>query len=108
MKAGILPTDAEFGVEDEEIYGPSPHSSFLASFLSIDSFFPGTFITPDGTATKTPSQKGHYGKFYSNLVSAINGEKQCVVKPQEAADVVRMVELIGESNRLGIILDVAQ
>lgn len=85
-----------------------PHSSFLASFLSIDSFFPGTFITPDGTATKTPSQKGHYGKFYSNLVSAINGEKQCVVKPQEAADVVRMVELIGESNRLGIILDVAQ
>lgn len=106
MKAGILPTAAEFGVEDEEIHGISLPTHLPVSRQLTD--IPGTFITPDGTATKTPSQKGNYGKFYSNLVSAINGEKQCVVKPKEAADMVRVVELIGESNRLGIILDVAQ
>ncbi|RPB16726.1 NAD(P)-binding protein [Morchella conica CCBAS932] len=88
LKGGLLPTAAEFGVEDESIHG--------------------TFITPDGTATKTPSQKGNYGKFYSNLVSAINGEKQLVVKPQEAADVIRLIELLGESNRQGKVLAVSR
>lgn len=96
------------GLKTKKFMVSLPLHRFQLVSRRLTLFFPGTFITPDGTATKTPSQKGHYGKFYSNLVSAIKGEKQCVVKPREAADVVRMVELIGESNRLGIILDVAQ
>lgn len=50
---------------------------------------------------RLPSQPGSYPAFYSNLVAALRGEAELEVKPEQARDVVRAIELSIESDLHG-------
>ncbi|MCC5913763.1 MAG: Gfo/Idh/MocA family oxidoreductase [Balneolaceae bacterium] len=78
----------KFGVEEAERYG---------ELITVES---GKVIRK-----KVPSQKGEYGEFYNNLNAAIRGEKQIMVKPEEAAEVIRLIELARQSHREGCRLE---
>ena len=79
---GMTPGDERFGVEPEETYGT------LTTLPKLE---------------KTPGEKGNYGIFYSELVQHLRGQGYI---PRGEACVIRMIELIGESNRSGGIVDV--
>ena len=44
---------------------------------------------------------GSYQKFYENVFDVLDNQTEIAVKPQEACDVIRIIELAFESNRLG-------
>lgn len=84
-KAGISVSDSAFGVE--------PSTSW------------GVLTTPEGSQA-TPAENGRYIDFFANLVDAINGVAPVAVKPEEAANVIRVLELLGRSEREGKVLAV--
>ena len=83
LLAGMTPGDEGFGVEPEENYG--------------------TLATGDGKLEKTPAEKGNYGIFYTELVQHLRGQGHI---PRGEACVIKIIELVGESNRSGRIVDV--
>jgi len=83
LLAGVAPGDEGFGVDPERNYG--------------------TLMTGNGNLEKTPAEKGNYGIFYSELVQHLRGQGYI---PRDEACTVKIIEFIGESNRLGRIVDV--
>jgi hypothetical protein len=53
---------------------------------------------------KFPSLKGEYVGYYSDLVKAIRGEGELVVKPETARDGLRVIEIARESADKGCTL----
>ena len=51
---------------------------------------------------KFPSIKGKYVEYYEDVVAAIRGEKELVVKPGESRDGIRVIELARESHVKGM------
>jgi len=51
-----------------------------------------------------PSFKGEYEKYYIDLVSAIRGEGELAVKPEQSRDGIRIIELARESADKGVTL----
>lgn len=49
---------------------------------------------------KIESEKGNYRTFYENVYRAILGEEELIVKPREARNTIRIIELALESNKL--------
>lgn len=45
--------------------------------------------------------KGDYEAFYKDLVSAIRGEQELVVKPQQSRHGIRVIDLAKESAEIG-------
>ncbi|SET27706.1 Predicted dehydrogenase [Natronincola peptidivorans] len=83
LKAGELPYNNElWGTESEEIWG------ILNTEVS-DSHFRG----------KVESNKGDYRELYRNVYKAIIGEEVLQVKPQEARDTIKIIELALKSNK---------
>lgn len=96
LESGIQPTDEKFGVEPERYHG------YLTTREDIDKKFEKpsseTSVKFDG---KVPSQKGSYMDYYRDVVAAIRGEKELVVKAEQSRDVIRCIELAKESAESG-------
>jgi predicted dehydrogenase len=57
--------------------------------------------SPGEPAEKVPTAAGDYRRFYENVRDAIRGVTPLEVTPQQALDVVRILELARESSRAG-------
>ncbi|MCJ1397430.1 hypothetical protein MMC11_000623 [Xylographa trunciseda] len=95
VMAGMLSTDASFGIENSSSYG----------LLSTVKEFDGKSQTFDNRSKKYigkwPTMPGRYLSYYEDVVAAIRGEAELCVKPQQARDVIRLIELARESHNKG-------
>ena len=81
LKRGLVPSEADWGKEPRESWG--------------------TLITQLGGLGfegKVETIGGCYQAFYLNLVDAIGGRREVDVKPEEARDTIRVIELAMESS----------
>ncbi|WP_224994593.1 Gfo/Idh/MocA family oxidoreductase [Cesiribacter sp. SM1] len=84
LVAGVLPTTAEWGNEPAEAWG--------------------TLVTGDNDSTSSQpfkSQPGNYGAFFAELAHAIMGGGNNPVPPQEALQVMQIMELAFRSQQEG-------
>jgi predicted dehydrogenase len=82
LRAGIMPeTMANWGVEPESIWG------------KINTEYKGVDIIG-----KIKSEPGDYREYYQNIYKALSGEEELVVKPEQAAITIRIIELAIESS----------
>ena len=60
----------------------------------------GTHTSCDGTMTrgKYPTLSGCYPEYYKNVYCAITGQEELVVKPEQARDVIRLIEFAQQST----------
>jgi len=68
----------------------------------------GSLRTEEGDSViekRIPTAAGGYPQFYRNIVDAINGLAELYVKPSEAAEVIRLIELAMQSHDEGRIVD---
>ena len=90
--AGMVITEPSFGVEDSASYG----------LLSTVKEFNGKIQTFDNRSKKYvgkwPTIPGQYLEYYKDIVSAVRGQRSPPVKPEEARDVIRLIELARESH----------
>jgi len=84
-KAGMGVGEEGFGVEREREWG--------------------VLTTPEGSK-KVGGEKGWYRGFFENVVEALEGRSEIQVKASQAADVVRVLELLGKSEKEGRVLEV--
>jgi len=71
-------------------WGEDPEANWGTLYLASDT-------TPGGHKVKT--EAGDYREFYANVHDAMLGHAELAVKPQQALDVIRAIELAIESNR---------
>ncbi|KAI7898470.1 uncharacterized protein BX663DRAFT_524834 [Cokeromyces recurvatus] len=86
LKAGLVPSDADYGIEPVERYG------------TINSEWNGLHIVG-----KVDTEKGDYLAFYNNVAEAIlKGDPDLLaVKPEDGANCIRIIELAHQSNDEG-------
>ena len=60
----------------------------------------GTITYCEGTLTraKSPTLPGCYPNYYTNVAQAIRGEQELAVKPEQAREVIRLIELAQQSS----------
>jgi predicted dehydrogenase len=60
----------------------------------------GTLTSWDGAVTrqKYPTLSGCYPAYYRNVYRAITGQEELAVRPEQARDVIRLIELAQQSN----------
>lgn len=86
-------TSSSFGVEAEGIHG---------NLTTVDPVPGAEKNTTTGLWEKVVvSEKGNYLGFYENLKDAIQGREQIMVKPEEALDVIKIIELAKKSSKEG-------
>lgn len=83
LKAGALPNTANWGQEPEEHFG-----------------LLHTQINGEVIKKRYPSHKGNYGGYYVDLYETLVHGKPLQVKPEQAYNNIRLIELAFESNRL--------
>ncbi len=82
LKAGMAPKGAEnWGVEPEEIWG------------KINTEIDGLHLVG-----KIESEPGDYTAFYQNVYNALQGQEELEVKPEEARNTIRVIELAMQSH----------
>ena len=81
LKRGRSPQEPEWGVESEEAWGT------LNTQIG-DLHFQG----------KIETARGCYQAYYENIHQAICGEAELIVKPEEARNTIRIIELAVQSN----------
>ncbi len=81
LRAGEMPS-ADMGREPEEIWG----------LLHIEK--DGVIIRE-----KVPSERGDYGLFYEDLYQTLAHQKPFPVKPEQAYNVIKLIELAEESSQ---------
>lgn len=91
VDAGAIPVGKDWGREPEEIWG------------SINADYKGVKI-----AGKVESELGDYKEYFINLRDAINGEAEIAVKPEEARNVMKIIELAFQSSKEGRTIKVKQ
>ena len=91
LKAGRHPSDEGFGVEDPRYHG-----------RIITNQDHGTY---DGNV---PTDVGNYVEFYRSLLDAIRSGSPVPVPPEEARDVMIIIEAALESSRTGRRVDLTQ
>ncbi|KAI9785318.1 MAG: hypothetical protein M1839_000335 [Geoglossum umbratile] len=92
LRAGKRPGDPDFAIE------PTSHHGALTTLSSTDN-------TPTRQTYPTAAPTS-YVEFYRIFARALAGEGDVPVKPEEARDVIRLIELARESSRVGRTLDV--
>lgn len=96
--AGIKPTDSSYGVEPEKYHGE----------LFTKKQFDDSQTQVKGQngnelwSGKLASSQGSYADYYKDVVAAIRGEKEVVVKPEESRMGIRVIELAMESAERGV------
>lgn len=81
LKAGLSPSRANWGEEPEEIWGRLDIVVHGQRFLG-----------------KLQSEPGDYRGFYENVRDAISGIAELEVKPEQARNTIRVIELAIQSN----------
>jgi len=82
LDSGAIPRGKDWGREPESIWG------------TIDAEYKGVKIKG-----KLESEAGNYGDYFINLRDAILGKAEIAVKPEEARNVIRIIELAFRSSR---------
>ena len=82
LRAGVLPTAPDWGVESEEIYG------LLHTEIN------GTIVKE-----KYPSQTGNYGYYYQHLHDTISGKLPLREKPEHGYNTIKLIELALQSQK---------
>ena len=78
LKLGLKPKDLlDWGMEPQEIWG------------KLNTVEESLFVQ---------SERGNYTKFYQNIYNAIAGKEDLLVKPKEARDVIKVIELALKSQ----------
>lgn len=80
LKQGELPSQPTWGAENEAAWGI--HTRCDAGVQR----------------KKYPTRPGCYPEYYTNVARAIWGEEELVVKPEQAREVIRLIELAQQSN----------
>ena len=80
MKAGGDPTVPDWGCEPEDMWGK---------------------LTTADSTTAVPTIPGNYRPYYENVRDAILGRAEIAVTPEQALNVMRVMELSDESSRKG-------
>ena len=80
LKSGALPNQPDWGVEKQDFWGTH------------------TRCDPGPERTKYPSLPGSYPSYYANVARALRGEAELAVKPEQARDVIHLIELAEQSN----------
>ena len=65
----------------------------------------GTLTLAGGVSSRIPTEAGDYRLFYANVRDAMNGEAELAVTGEQAARVIRVIELARESNALARTMD---
>jgi predicted dehydrogenase len=89
LKEGKTPRTPNWGKEPQALWG------------TLNSEIDGLNVT--GQIQTIP---GSYKAFYQNIADAVTGRAELAVKPEEARNAVRLIELALESSRLGQTVDV--
>lgn len=82
LDGGAIPQGKDWGKEPESIWG------------SIDAEYKGVKIKG-----KLESEQGDYRDYFINLRDTINGKAEIAVKPEEARNVMRIIEIAFQSSR---------
>ena len=82
LDGGAIPQGKDWGKEPESIWG------------SIDAEYKGVKIKG-----KLESEQGDYRDYFINLRDAINDKAELAVKPEEARNVMRIIEIAFQSSR---------
>lgn len=80
LKSGALPNQPDWGKEKEDAWGTHARCD------------------PAPQRTKYPTLPGSYPSYYTNIARALRGEEELAVKPEQARDVIRLIELAEQSN----------
>ncbi|KAL1587783.1 hypothetical protein WHR41_03439 [Cladosporium halotolerans] len=91
--SGIKADDPRYGVEPEKYHG----QLFTKSRFDDDQSEAGGIWMG-----KYPSARGSYVDYYKDVVAAIRGDKEVVVKPEESRMGIRVIELARESAEKGV------
>lgn len=82
LNKGTIPQGEDWGKEPEEIWG------------NIDTVFNGKFIQG-----KYQSEQGDYRDFFINLRDTILGKSALIVRPEDARNIIHIIELAYQSNK---------
>ena len=82
LKQGLTPSEANWGDEPREQWG-----TLLTQLGGLD------------LEGKIKTFAGCYQSFYQNIVDVISGRGELVVKPEEARNTIRLIELATESSK---------
>lgn len=94
----MSPTDPNFGVEPARYHG-TLYTKTPSSHTKPDLDEPAVVFSG-----KVPSQPGSWMDYYRDVVEAIRGEKDVVVKPEQSRDGIRIIELAMEAAKKGITI----
>ncbi len=83
LNHGKLPTGDNWGVESPEYWG-------MVTLDYQDMDIHGNIET----------EHGNYGYFYNNVYDVLENDAEMAIKPVEARNVIRMIELAFESNKI--------
>ncbi len=89
LKQGGSPARPDWGAESAEAWGT--HTS----------------CNGNGTRAKYPTLPGRYPEYYNNVYRAIAGKEELAVKPEQAREVIRLIELAQQSSAEKRIVPVA-
>ena len=89
LKLGVSPNNSQIGIESEDDWG------------TLDTELNGLHFRG-----RIASETGDYTLFYDNLYQVLQGKEDPAVKPEEARDVIRLIELAYESDKRGQEVDV--
>lgn len=108
LKAGMKPSDSGYGREPSERYGmTSIESSTHAAGVNLCCI--GTLTTiQDGKPVReiTPTvEPPTWSEYYRKMARALAGEGELPASGEEAAEVIRLIDLVQESSKQGKTLD---
>jgi len=84
LKSGKRPSSPDWGMDQEQNWGV------------IDFFLDGKNIKG-----KVETLKGDYTEYYNNIRDAIQNKAALIVKPEQALEVIKLIELAIESHKTG-------
>lgn len=91
--SGLKADDPSYGVEPERTYGELfTKAKFEDSQSQVGGLWGGRYA----------SAQGSYLDYYKDVVAAIKGGKEVVVKPEESRAGIRLIELARESAEKGV------
>lgn len=92
---GMKATDEGFGVDEERLWGE------LTTKKKIDGGRQ-SYDEPSGTwVGRYPTRTGYWRGLYENVVAAVRGEAELIVKPEQSRDGIRVMELARQSWKEG-------